>query len=35
MVQETKPEPRNWLVTVIVWGGLAVLIALSFMHNVA
>ena len=35
MVHHTKPEPRNWPVTVICWGGLTLLIALSFMHNVA
>lgn len=34
MVQHTKPEPRNMAVTAICWGGLVVLIALSFVYNV-
>lgn len=31
MVEIRKPEPRNMAVTVIIWGGLTVLVALSFI----
>ena len=31
MVEVRKPEPRNWVVTVVVWGGLAALVALAFI----
>ena len=33
MTYNTKPESRNWVLTVVIWAGLLGLIGLSFIYN--